>query len=115
MGVTYACLALNVFLGYAFCAGHSSAWRGLTAGFLGSVLFFLITNFACWYGDVEHYPQTFAGLMQDYADSLIFFRGTLVGDVVYTVVLFAAHRVLVERTSPDAALMPENTASRSDS
>lgn len=53
----------------------------------GSVLFFLITNFAVWAGS-PFYPQTFAGLMQSYTLALPFFHSSLMGDLFYSSVFF---------------------------
>lgn len=50
---------------------------------LGSVLFFLITNFGVW-ALWDFYPKTFSGLITCYAAGLPFFRNTLLGDFVYT-------------------------------
>lgn len=56
---------------------------------LSSVLFFLITNFGVWSaGDGTIYPKSFAGLIECYTAGIPFFRNTLLGDVVYTAVLF---------------------------
>ena len=64
-----------------------SASRILSSALAGSVLFFLLTNFGVWVlGDL--YPRTAAGLWQCYVAAIPFFRGTLLGDLVYTVCLF---------------------------
>jgi hypothetical protein len=49
------------------------------------VQFFIITNFACW---VLNYPHTLEGFVACYVAALPFFHNTLVGDVVFTAVLF---------------------------
>jgi hypothetical protein len=53
----------------------------------GSVLFFLITNFAVWMGS-PFYPQTFAGLLQSYTMAIPFFHTSLLGDLFYSGVFF---------------------------
>lgn len=53
-----------------------------------SILFFLVTNFAYLYAE---YPHTWAGIVSAYTNGLPFFRGTLIGDLSYTVVLFGAY------------------------
>ena len=50
-----------------------------------SVLFFLVTNFAYLYAE---YPHNFAGIILAYANGLPFLRGTIVGDLGYSVALF---------------------------
>ncbi len=53
-----------------------------------SILFFLVTNFAFFYSTYSH---DFSGIMQAYVNGLPFFRGTLLGDLSYTVALFGAY------------------------
>jgi hypothetical protein len=59
---------------------------------LGSLLFFLVTNFGQWvvqfWSPEPMYPTTLAGLLECYVKGLPFYRNTLAGDVVYTAVLF---------------------------
>ncbi len=53
---------------------------------LGSILFFLITNWAVWeFGTM--YVHNFSGLIQSYIMALPFFRNSLLGDVFYVGVL----------------------------
>jgi Family of unknown function (DUF6580) len=59
----------------------------------GSVIFFVVTNFGVWasgapdlYGNP--YPRTFEGLMACYAYAIPFFANSLLGDAVYSTVLF---------------------------
>ncbi len=63
--------------------------------FFSAILFFLITNFAVWYGGFM-YPQTAEGLMQSYMMGLPFFRNQLIGDLISSIVLFE----LVKLPSP---------------
>ncbi len=60
-----------------------------------SVLFFILTNFALLYAE---YPHTWAGITQAYVNGLPFLRGTLLGDIGFSVSLFLVYdaaRVLV--------------------
>lgn len=54
---------------------------------VGSVCFYLITNFGSWQFDPA-YPKTFAGLMQSYIAGIPFFRNAILGDLMYSSVLF---------------------------
>ena len=59
-------------------------------GALGSTsIFFLISNIGCFVGN-SFYPQNFMGLMSCYAAGIPFLKGTLVGDLFYTLVLFGS-------------------------
>ncbi len=85
----YGSYALTALLGfYLFTRINVSR---IAVGALGSaVLFFLITNFACWPGN-PLYTQDFSGLMACYSAGLPFFRGTLLGNVLYSALLFGIY------------------------
>ena len=63
-------------------------WHLAGCGLAAGALFFLVTNFGAWLGS-PFYPQTPAGLLESYAAGLPFFRGTALGLLVFTPVLFA--------------------------
>lgn len=66
-----------------------SKWLKVGAsGFISAGVFFLLTNFALLYAE---YPHTWAGVVEAYTNGLPFLRGTLIGDVSATVVLFLAY------------------------
>jgi hypothetical protein len=58
--------------------------------FLGSLAFFLITNFAVFLGNM--YPHTNAGLVAAYTAGLPFFKNTVIGDLLYSGLLFGAYQ-----------------------
>jgi hypothetical protein len=58
-----------------------------SAALASSVSFFIVSNFGVW-AAWPTYPKTFAGLMTCYAAGIPFFRHTLVGDMLFTAVLF---------------------------
>ncbi|MCB0633293.1 MAG: DUF6580 family putative transport protein [Saprospiraceae bacterium] len=58
------------------------------ASLLGSVLFFLVTNFGVWAGPYSVFPKNFSGLLSTYVAGLPFFRASLLGDLFYCGVLF---------------------------
>jgi len=55
----------------------------LGASLMGSVIFFIVTNFAVWLAPQFYYPHTFAGLLNCYTLALPFFRNTIAGDLFY--------------------------------
>lgn len=60
---------------------------------LGSILFFLLTNFAVWaFGTM--YMHNLAGLMQSYYMALPFFRNSLAGDLFYVGVLVGGYEMI---------------------
>jgi hypothetical protein len=54
-----------------------------------TTIFFLVSNFGCWIGS-NTYPQNIAGLITCYAAGIPFLKGTLLGDLFYSGVLFGA-------------------------
>jgi hypothetical protein len=89
-----------------FALGHwfgrtENPWRllGLTCG--ASAAFFLITNFGSWLNvavlhtvvpvpGMDDYPADLAGLLLCYERALPFYRGTLAGDLVFSLGLFGS-------------------------
>lgn len=64
-------------------------WIKIIISSLGaSIIFFLVTNFAFLYSG---YPHTISGIMMAYTNGLPFFRGTLLGDMGYSIALFGAY------------------------
>ena len=61
-----------------------------------SVIFFLITNFGVWIVG-PMYPKTIAGLGQAYFMGIPFFRNTLLGDLIYTPVLFYGYSFIANK------------------
>lgn len=60
----------------------------------GSILFFLVTNWAVWQFS-PWYAKSWAGLLQCFTLALPFFRNTLIGDLFYVGVLFGAYELVV--------------------
>ena len=56
----------------------------------GSVLFYLITNFAVW-AATPYYAKTLTGIVQCYVNALPFFRYTVAGDIFFSTVLFGSY------------------------
>jgi hypothetical protein len=74
---------------------------------VGSVFFFLITNYITWeVGQGFARPHTFEGLMQCYADGLLFYRqfglikgfdgNFILGDVIWALALFGLYSLLTK-------------------
>ncbi len=69
---------------------HKSVWSIGTGALGGSLMFFLVTNWAVMqFGTM--YPHSWAGLVSSYVAGLPFFRNMLLGDVVYTAVVFGLY------------------------
>jgi len=61
--------------------------RVIAGALISTAIFFLVSNFGCWIGSTI-YPQNFGGLMTCYAAGIPFLKGTLLGDLFYSGVLF---------------------------
>ena len=85
--------------------GRAVRTRGVLAALVGALVggfvFFVVTNFAVWLGDM--YPHTPGGLADCYIAALPFYRNQIVGDLAFTTALFGLHAVAVSwRASIDA-------------
>jgi hypothetical protein len=92
MWLVYATTLLITLVGLLL-RNHRTVRAVAGATLTGSVIFFVITNFGVWisgapdlYGNP--YPQTFQGLMACYAYGIPFFANSLLGDAVYSTILF---------------------------
>jgi hypothetical protein len=84
--VMYASFALIVSVGFLL-RRRRTAKAIAAAALASSVLFFLLTNFGVWFFD-SMYPKTGAGLILCYTAAIPFFKNTLLGNAIYTVILF---------------------------
>ncbi len=101
MGAVYFSFGLIWLIGL-FILRKPNVARIAAASVTSSVLFFLITNFAVWYGS-SFYPQTGAGLLGCYVSGLAFYNGTsfflngLAGDLFFSGLLFGGYYLLQQR------------------
>lgn len=100
----YASLTIYVLIGWALAQTNSAMRIGLGL-LLGSIQFFLITNFSTWLVDRVLYSRDFLGLMECYVAGLPFyspdnpigyFGWTLLGDLGFGAVLFGAYAWLAK-------------------
>ena len=84
--VVYLATAWPVLLGGFVRSGRLPAV--VTGALASSLVFFVVTNFAHWLLTVD-YPRTFAGLATCFAAALPFYRWMPVGDVAWSVAVFA--------------------------
>lgn len=98
---------IAVYLSYGLALGigfwlrdHYSLGSVIAASVVSSILFFLITNAAVW-AFTPLYQQNLTGLMESYIAAIPFFRNSLLGDLLYTGVLFGAYQAAVSyRVAP---------------
>jgi hypothetical protein len=94
----YLSSLVNVWIG-RHLRETKRAWRIGAATVVGSVQFFLVTNFAVW-ATGQWYPHTLAGLGECYLLAIPFFGLTLAGDLTYIAMLFGLHAWLSRRYFP---------------
>ena len=86
MATVYATVALIVVVGW-WISSRRTPLRIGAAAIVGSVLFFVITNFGMWLFS-GFYPLTGAGLAACYLAAIPFFQNTVAGDLFYAAILF---------------------------
>ena len=107
--VVYACSLVPVAIGFAL--RHRRSAIGVTSGSLaGSVVFFLATNFAYFYGEDSIYPRTWAGIWTCYEMALPFFGRSLIGDLGYAWLLFGSLALAESRFPALRRVQPEPKA-----
>ena len=89
MASVYLSFLLCVLIGF-WLKKHKKMVLG--GAILGSISFFVITNFAVW-AFTPWYVKTIPGLIQCFTMALPFFRGTLLGDLFYTTVIFGTYEM----------------------
>lgn len=94
----YLCIAATVALAFGL-RGRVSGPRVLGYSLAGSVLFFVVSNFAVWLTAfmVPGYPACDAGLLPCYAAAVPFFKTTLLSTLVYSALLFGGFALLRSR------------------
>lgn len=68
----------------------------ILASFISASVFFLITNFSFFY-PISLYPRNISGILASYSAGLPFFRNMLVGNMVFSAVLFGSFYLLSKR------------------
>ena len=106
----YASFLISVWMGRRL-RGTESVSRIAAFTVVNSIQFFLITNFGAWLGQARAYGYTPQGLLDCYIAALPFYRGTLIGDLVFTAILFGVHAVLARTVFPaERVARPEGAA-----
>jgi hypothetical protein len=77
---------------------HKTILNTISATLFGSILFFIITNFAMWAVPHSFYPHNLSGLISCYTMALPFFRNTLLGDFFYVSVMFSLMEIIIKIT-----------------
>ena len=73
---------------------HKTLPNVIGSSLSGSIIFFLITNFAVWAIPASAYPHTLQGLLDCYIMGLAFFRNTIAGDLFYVGAFFGVYEAV---------------------
>ena len=73
-----------------------SSGKVVLASLSGSTIFYLISNFGVW-AFSPMYAKTFTGLVQCYSLALPFYGTSLMGDLVYSAILFGAYQLVFSK------------------
>lgn len=87
MLTVYACFVLSALIGSYL--KDMRTIKILGAALASSTVFFIVTNFAVW-ASGEWYEKSWQGLMLCYTLAIPFFRNTMLGDLMFTGVMFGA-------------------------
>ena len=93
--VIYFSLAICVLIG-TFIESKVSILNSLLGISFGVLVFFLITNFAVWYGSTMYEPS-FSGLMTCYLMGLPFVQNTFISSLLYGMGAFLVYDIINKR------------------
>lgn len=98
----YGCVIATALLGHAL-RDSSATKQVLIGGTVSSVGFFLVTNFAVWFGG-SYYPQTIEGLLACYGAGLAFYRDSgnfllngMISTYIFSMVIIYVSKAITRR------------------
>jgi hypothetical protein len=91
--LNYCLFALMTIIGFAI--KKINVVNVLAASLVAPTLFFLLSNFITWSGLAGlrglNRPLSFEGLMMAYGDGLLFYKGSLLATMVFSIILFGGY------------------------
>ena len=94
----YGSFILGIFIAEKLLKGKPSYSRIAAVCLANSTIFFVVTNFGVWLvGSL--YPRTIAGLVQCFIMAVPFWRGTILGDLVFGVGFIAVYQYFAAKES----------------
>jgi hypothetical protein len=84
--ISYVLIAVVGF----FLLKKVSVQSVLTGALASTAIFFLVSNFGVWASATSSYPKNFTGLMECYTAAIPYVRGTILGDLMYSAILFGS-------------------------
>jgi len=89
----YFALGLGLAVAYLLIRKKNNVLPTMFATALGSLVFFIVSNFGVWIGS-GLYPQNLSGLLLSYEMGIPFYWGTLIGDLFFTAVFIGGFELL---------------------
>jgi len=94
--IDYFGLAIGLGFAWWILRSKQTMIRAIGAASIGSLAFFVISNFGVWMmGNL--YPKTLGGLLTCYEMAIPFYRGTLIGDIFFTTLFVGAFQLLTAK------------------
>lgn len=90
MVFVYGSFVLSIFIG-RLIRTKITASKITIGSLIGSIQFYLLTNFAVWLIPGSLYSKTLDGLIASYVAGIPFFRNTIMGDLFYVGVIFGSY------------------------
>lgn len=99
LGNGFSLMVYGAFVAMVLCGfmirNKINTMNVVLASFISAFVFYLITNFAFFYPTL--YTQDLNGIMASYTAALPFFRNMVIGNLVYSAVLFGSFYLLSKR------------------
>ena len=86
----YSSILLITLLG-SYLRDNMSLLNGFLSSFMGSFVFFIVTNFGVWFSS-SFYSKTIHGLLSCYVAGIPFFINTLAGSIFYAFIMFYGYK-----------------------
>ena len=97
MWATYLGMFLAVVIG-KIIAHNGDLINSAKASLLSSVIFYLITNFAVWWGWQTMYPKNISGVLECYIAAIPFFRNSILGDLFYVFMFQLVYGIVFDKS-----------------
>jgi len=105
MFVVYGAIALITALGFLL-KNKVRPSTVIGASILGSIIFYLIANFAVW-ATLGTFPPTAAGLFSSYVAAIPYFKNSLISGLFYSALMFGSFELAKRRFPVLADNKPE--------
>ena len=93
----YGSYLLIVFFS-TFTLKNQNSIKIICSAIGAALLFFLVSNFGVW-ASGNMYPNNFSGLMTCYIAGIPFIKGTIISNIIFSVILFGGFSLLENRYS----------------